>query len=356
MVLVAVALLCSTAVAAPAAPAARGAQVVEPPLVVEPATRSAGLGADHVAGSPAPAPARDGRACAGHTPCTPVAAVGASHHRRAVERWADALRTRRGREATGSSPAPDPACTAADLVLADFWTRYVDASSSRWRYVAGHPRDCVRAVRAVRRLAVVGTGRLPGHEGRMVADAVRAPAFLGVPIGRLGMAVLDVPTDAASYLLGPSRATVRRKVRAAAKDGTAFRPVRDPAERRALRLLADGFEQAHRDDRYRVEDPDNADLEDVDLWLVGESPEGVPLLLVVVPVAGSTAVLRYFRTLGAGPAHSNARYLGTAELVEELARRGVRHLVDPMPPGELTNGLRHFQRMVGFRYRRVVTG
>ena len=55
-----------------------------------------------------------------------------------------------------------------------------------------------------------------------------------------------------------------------------------------------------------------------DLWLVGESPEGVPLLLVVVPVAGSTAVLRYFRTLGAGPAHSNARYLGTAVLVEEL--------------------------------------
>lgn len=94
-------------------------------------------------------------------------------------------------------------------------------------------------------------------------------------------------------------------------------------ERRALRLLADGCEQSHRDDRYRVEDPDNADLEDVDLWLVGESPEGLPLLLVVAPVGGSTAVLRYFRTLGAGPAHSNARYLGTAVLVEELARRGV---------------------------------
>jgi len=288
-------------------------------------------------------------------PCAAVVAVRATHRRRAVERWADALRTRRGRDAAESFPAPDPVGVAADLVLADFWTTYVDTSSSRWGFIARHPRECVRAVRAVRRLPVVGTRRLPGREGRMVADAVRAPSFLGVPIGRLGMAVLDVPADAASYLLGPSRATVRRKVRAAAKDGTVFRPVHDPAERHALRLLADVFEQAHRDDRYRVEDPDNTDLEDVGLWLVGESPEGVPLLLVVAPVAGSTAVLRYFRTLGAGQAHSNARYLGTAVLVEQLARRGVRYLVDPMPPGELTNGLRHFQRMVGFRYRRVVT-
>lgn len=84
-----------------------------------------------------------------------------------------------------------------------------------------------------------------------------------------------------------------------------------------------GASSRTRDDRYRVEDPDNADLEDVELWLVGESPEGLPLLLVVAPVGGSTAVLRYFRTLGAGPAHSNARYLGTAVLVEKLARRGV---------------------------------
>jgi hypothetical protein len=40
-------------------------------------------------------------------------------------------------------------------------------------------------------------------------------------------------------------------------------------------------------------------------------------------------------------------------LVAALAERGVRHLVDSTPPPQLSNGLRHFQRMVGYRYARV---
>jgi hypothetical protein len=43
----------------------------------------------------------------------------------------------------------------------------------------------------------------------------------------------------------------------------------------------------------------------------------------------------------------------THALVAELSRRGVRWLLDTEAPGAQTNGLRHFQRMVGFRYVRV---
>ena len=44
----------------------------------------------------------------------------------------------------------------------------------------------------------------------------------------------------------------------------------------------------------------------------------------------------------------------TQVLVETLSARGVRYLVEGTHPAELPNGLRHFQRMVGFRLHRVV--
>jgi hypothetical protein len=110
----------------------------------------------------------------------------------------------------------------------------------------------------------------------------------------------------------------------------------------------------HADPSYRVPEPDNDDLLDHDVWLVVEDRDGTPLLLAVAPHDGALATLRYFRTLGWTDAHSDARYLATSALVTELAQRGVRHLLDTATPAEQTNGLRHFQRMVGFRYVRVV--
>jgi hypothetical protein len=44
----------------------------------------------------------------------------------------------------------------------------------------------------------------------------------------------------------------------------------------------------------------------------------------------------------------------TQVLVETLAARGVRYWVEGTHPAELPNGLRHFQRMVGFRLHRVL--
>lgn len=104
---------------------------------------------------------------------------------------------------------------------------------------------------------------------------------------------------------------------------------------------------------YRVTNPHNDDLLEHDLWIVAEDESKRPLLLAVIPYDGQFAVLRYFRTLGKGESHSLSRYLTTHAVVSELCRRGVRWLLDTEPAGAQTNGLRHFQRMVGFRYVRI---
>ena len=76
-------------------------------------------------------------------------------------------------------------------------------------------------------------------------------------------------------------------------------------------------------------------------------------MLAVIPCSGEWAVLRYFRTLAPGQASSDARYLMTEAVAETLGGLGVRHLVDSARPHWLPNGLRHFQRMVGFRLVRL---
>ena len=45
--------------------------------------------------------------------------------------------------------------------------------------------------------------------------------------------------------------------------------------------------------------------------------------------------------------------LGEQAVVERLAGEGVRYLVDEIGPSELSNGLRHFQRMLGYRIARI---
>jgi hypothetical protein len=73
----------------------------------------------------------------------------------------------------------------------------------------------------------------------------------------------------------------------------------------------------------------------------------------VVPVDGEWSSLWYYRTIGQGQAQSDARYLLMDALVEELVLPGVRYLLDGRAPAGLPNGLRHFQRMAGFRIYRV---
>ena len=203
--------------------------------------------------------------------------------------------------------------------------------------------------------------RLPRHDavlgdtvdGRVIHLTLTRPGPARMPAGATGVAVLDVPADPAQYTDGASKQTLRRKSRSAVKGGATWRPVDDPAERRLLLDLAHAAEAAHPDAQYRVERPELDPLLEHDLWLAAFDGDGTPLMLSVTPHDGEWAHLRYFRTLGSSPLHSDTRYLMTQALVETLARLGVRHLMDGVHPVDLPNGLRHFQRMVGFRVARV---
>lgn len=243
---------------------------------------------------------------------------------------------------------PDP-----EQQLADYWSAYADAGRPGLRYVVGHRRESLDALRALRGLPRLEAAPRDTPGGRSVRRVLATRASYGVPARLLGTAVLAVPADADSYTEGRRAATLRRKMRAAEKLGVKMRRVEDPAERAELIARANAAEQAHLDETYRVPAPDNDDLLLHDVWLTADDPTGQPLLLAVAPYDGEFATLRYFRTLGAGEAQSDARYLATAALVAELSARGVRHLLDTATPPEQTNGLRHFQRMVGFRYARI---
>jgi hypothetical protein len=242
---------------------------------------------------------------------------------------------------------------ASEPQLSEFYSALVASGQSSWSYVARHPLATAGSLLAITRLPKRTAALGDSRGGRTLHLTLSRPGPLRTPFGSTGVAVLDVPADAAEYSLGASKQTLRRKVRAAQKAGVTCRPVTDPAEREALLELANRCEQQHADEEYRVETPDNSDLLDHDLWLAAFAADGRPLLLSVTPTDGEWGQLRYFRTLGSGPEYSDTRYLMTQVLVEELARLGVRNLVEGTHPLELPNGLRHFQRMVGFRLTRV---
>jgi hypothetical protein len=247
---------------------------------------------------------------------------------------------------------PDP----SERELAAFWTAYVESPWRGPRYLLRHPVLMLRAVRATMRLPVVEARPSDRPGGRAIRATLDVRGPLGAPARMLGSAMLEVPADPRDHLVGSSAQTLRRKIRAAEKAGVTHRPVTDPEERRRLLEAANRAEREHPDPTHRVAEPDNDDLLDHDLWLVALASDGEPLLLSVTPVDGELATLRYFRTLGNGPAQSDSRYLMTHVLVGELARCGVRWLIDTEPPGAQKNGLRHFQRMVGFRYCRIRLG
>ena len=238
--------------------------------------------------------------------------------------------------------------------LDDFWGAYADAGRPGPLFALRRPVGLVRALRAVRRLPrePVRPSATPG--GLAVREALEVRVALGLPGRVLGTAALPVPERAEDYLVGRRAATMRRKVRAAQRAGTVVEVVDDLEEKHRLLALADRHEREHPDATYRVEVPDNADLLEHELWLVARDPTGEPLLLSVTPVDGRFATLRYFRTLGWGPAYSDARYLATAVLVDHLSRAGVRWLLDTESISAQTSGLRHFQKLVGFEYVRFV--
>jgi hypothetical protein len=237
----------------------------------------------------------------------------------------------------------------SEASLSRYYESFGESGSSLPAFLASHPVAtliaCVAALRLPRHKAEV----IPSVEGRAIFDAVTRPLAGFVPVGRLGVSLLHVPEDPLLYSAGREKQTLRRKVRHARGHGISFRVITDPSERDKLLDLAHRTELAHPDPKYRSQHPRLADLTRYDLWLAGFTETAQPVALSVTPTEGQWALLRYFRTLGHGPTFSDSRYLMTQVLVAELAKRDVRYLVDARQPMGLPNGLRHFQRMVGFR-------
>lgn len=265
------------------------------------------------------------------------------------------------RPAAGARQRAVPARTAQDRVqaptateeplLSEYLREFAEREGSVSAHVARNPAATARAVRALLALPVLTaetSGSLEGEAIRREFTRFRSRRWL------LGLAtVLEIPADPAQYRAGSSKQTLRRKTRAAQSNGVTWHRVDDGEERRRLLSVANMHERLNERERYREHAPDNDDLLDYGLWLVACSADGSPILLSVTPIDGAWATLRYFRTLTCDEDASVARYWMTDVLVEHLSNAGVRYLIDAAVPHWLPNGLRHFQRMLGFRLVRL---
>jgi hypothetical protein len=244
--------------------------------------------------------------------------------------------------------------------VSGFFHDYVDSGRPGYVFVLRNFGRSIGALVALFRLPCLRVAPLSASNGGKAIGYFLSPQVTTLLSPRsiltrvMGFATgtLILPDEHGQYSLGASKQTLRRKTRSARKLGVHWAAVNDAAERLRLIKLAEDYEKTHPDETYRNEEPDLGWLLEHRLWLVAYSADGNPLLLSVTPIDGEVALLGHFRTIGTGPEQSDARYLMTEVLVEELVSRGVRYLVDG---GSLAipNGIRHFQRMLGFRIVRI---
>jgi hypothetical protein len=270
-----------------------------------------------------------------------------SSHRMNVGHWPGRCRRALG-DRLLSFVRSDPEAT-----LSTYFEDYATGDDTALAFVLGHPLKSISAAVTLRRLPRVDAVLTDSVEGAAVARGLAQRSALGRTLTNGATSVLILPREPADYATGASKQTLRRKVRAAHKQGVTWKEVEDPQEQRRLLALANRQEREHHLELYRIACPDNGRLMTYRLWLAAYSREGRPLLLSVTPFDGEWAVLTYFRTLGVGPEYSDARYLMSQVLAEHLASRGVRYLADEGSPIGLPSGLRHFQRMLGYRLLRV---
>ena len=237
--------------------------------------------------------------------------------------------------------------------LSAYFEGHVAAGTKDTAFLVRHPIRAVIALADLYRQPKLVARPSDDLQGRAVREGLSRASRVGRSVIHSATAVLVLPEGASDYSVGSSKQTLRRKVRKARSTGVRWVEVRDPVERRRLVELADQQEREHPLEEYRRDDADNTFLLDYPLWLVAYGSHGRPVHLSVTPFDGEWATLTYFRTLGSGPEQSDARYLMTQVLVERLVELGVRYLADVSSPAHLSNGCRHFQRMVGFRIVRV---
>jgi len=241
----------------------------------------------------------------------------------------------------------------AEAFLSRYLEAYTDWPGSQLSFVLKNLGDTARALLAMRRIPRLTATPSEAPEGVAIRDALIPHATFRrswIPL----IAVLPLPEHPSEVGLGARNQTLRRKVRSAERLGVSWTSVADSAERDRLLELATDAVRNHPNEVYRHVDPDNSELTNFPLWIAAYTADGQPLLLAVAAVDGEWAWLRYFRTIGTGAEQSDARYLGLYALCGELTGIGVHYLFDQagMTRG-LTAGLRHYQRMVGFRAFRV---
>jgi hypothetical protein len=252
-----------------------------------------------------------------------------------------------------SERSAEPGSSDHELLLSRYFEDYVASGKPGHFYIVRRPGQSLRAFLALYHLPCLHmASSSEGIEGA----AIRAPLVQRSVLARVAgfvTPVLTLPSEPSRYALGASKQTLRRMARKAQRLGVTWAEVSDSQERQELLRLARDYERRHPNATYRKPDPDNSDLLDLRLWLAAYSAEGHPILLSVTPVDGEFAFLRYFRIIGSGEEQTKARYLMSEVLVEHLVSRGVRYLIDGEFPARLPNGLRHFQRMLGFRIVRI---
>jgi hypothetical protein len=237
--------------------------------------------------------------------------------------------------------------------LSDFWSQRHVLGLRMRRYLPHDLWMTLQAVRDILSLPEIEACLSGNSDGQLIKQALERPVLARWSLARTGACVLPIPSIPEEYALGSSKQTLRRKSRSAEKAGVICRSILDLAEQRRLIALLDKALMLKSDPRYRSDNPDHSFLVGIGLWSVAYGPNGEPLVIAVIPREGAWALLRLFISLGETPRHSNARYLLNQFVVKQLSQQGIQYLVDAVSPAELTNGLRHFQRMLGFRITRV---
>ena len=262
------------------------------------------------------------------------------------------MRTRFKLRLRSSRPA-EPTGTEPEAIMSGYFQDFLDSGRQRHVYVLMHPFRSLRTLTTLYRLPCLHLcPPSRGSEGAIIWEILPQHSMRLPRVGFV-MSALRLPHEPGHYSLGASKQTLRRKIRKAERAGIYWAEVQDAHERLELLKLAVDRERTHPDEKYRNPNPDTSDLLSYELWLAAYSAEGRPLLLSVTPVDGEFAYLRYFRTLGDGEEESNARYLMTDVLAENLVSRRIRYLLDCASPAWQYEGLRHFQRMIGYEIVRI---
>lgn len=199
-------------------------------------------------------------------------------------------------------------------------------------------------VRYLRSLPVVEVRLSDRPAGRALRRHL-SRSVVGLPVGRLAAAVLQLPATTQEYLRGRSRQALRTNLTHARRLQVSCREVDDPHDRREVVravLQARGTPSAHLEQVTEHSLDRSAELH------AAVGPDGAPLAFAGCGIDVEWGHVSQFWSVRTGPAASYARYALHLHLVEQTLTRGAAALCFEsaltVPPG-----LQHLQHLLGFR-------